>query len=223
MIYVFKGEVFVQTDTAKLNLIPGEALLISPLVVHSFDIPKESKAWVGVFSEDHVADFAKKHKNIQFSPFKIDRELVPFLEKELFIAGSPRHYFRLGLIYLICDQCENNATQLSDLETKSFRNTVLDSISKSFQGEISMKDLATSLGYEYHYFSQLFHMHFRMNFKDFINIFRYERARHLLSKKELNITEVYEKCGFSSLRNFNRVFKEMSGITPHKYRQSLKL
>ena len=178
---------------------------------------------MGVFSEDHVADFAKKHKNTQFSPFRLDESISPLLVKELFFTGSPRRFLRLGFLYLICDQCEKNATQLSSAETKSFRNTVLSSISESFQGEITMKDLARSLGYEYHYFSQLFHKHFKMNFKDFLNVFRFERACELLSKKDCSITEVYEKCGFSSLRNFNRVFKELSGVTPHTYQPELWL
>lgn len=223
LIYVFNGEVSVKVFGKALTLSQGEALLISPLAVHSFDIPQESKAWVGVFSEDHVEAFAAKYKNVQFSPFKPDGELTAFLEKELFIQGRPRHYLCLSCLYLICDQCEKNAVGISSPEAKSFRSAILTSISESFQGEISMKNLATSLGYEYHYFSQLFHKHFNMDFKKFINLFRYERACALLSKKDRSITAVYKECGFSSLRNFNRVFKQMSGITPNQYRLTLKL
>lgn len=57
-----------------------------------------------------------------------------------------------------------------------------------------------------------------MSFKKFINALRFEYACELLPREDVSITEICGKCGFGSLRNFNRVFKALSGMTPNEYR-----
>ena len=84
---------------------------------------------------------------------------------------------------------------------------------------LTLTDLADHLGYEYHYFSAVFHQCFGIHFKKFLNLFRVEKAYALLLKDDRDVTEICAACGFSGLRNFNRVFKQISGFTPTEYRR----
>jgi LacI family transcriptional regulator len=47
---------------------------------------------------------------------------------------------------------------------------------------------------------------------------RINHARSLLANSDLPITEVAEKCGFSSYNYLNRIFKEVTGVSPSQYR-----
>lgn len=59
------------------------------------------------------------------------------------------------------------------------------------------------------------------NFSQFINDFRVEEAKGLLSDlsgPNLSIIDIQVACGFNSKSNFNLVFKKATGHTPSEYR-----
>ena len=47
-------------------------------------------------------------------------------------------------------------------------------------------------------------------------------AKDMLLKNELTVSEISEKCGFSSVSYFSRVFRQEMGMSPLKYRISHK-
>jgi len=54
-----------------------------------------------------------------------------------------------------------------------------------------------------------------MNFSEYLNIIKVENAILLLRENsDITMTEVCVKCGFSTVRNFNRVFKSTTGYCP---------
>ena len=60
-----------------------------------------------------------------------------------------------------------------------------------------------------------------MGFSKFLNTLRIEEAKKMLRGNE-NVTEIAYACGYTGIRNFNRVFKETVGKTPKEYRESKK-
>ena len=55
---------------------------------------------------------------------------------------------------------------------------------------------------------------------DYINIRRIERARELLAGTNDTVLAVATACGYNNTANFNRIFRKITGITPHEYRAS---
>ena len=65
------------------------------------------------------------------------------------------------------------------------------------------------------------HLGYR-NFNSFLNAYRIEEAKKLLSQKsknELNIQEMAYKLGYTSLSTFNKAFKESTSMTPTEWRK----
>lgn len=100
----------------------------------------------------------------------------------------------------------------------SFVYTVNSYISEHFTERVSRNDLARLVGCEEHYFSSLFHKHFGMNLKKYLNMYRVSYACQLLKEKEDNISSIALDSGFSSIGEFNTVFAEMMGMTPKEFR-----
>ena len=48
-----------------------------------------------------------------------------------------------------------------------------------------------------------------------------DKARLLLRQKALPVEEIAFRCGFSNLRSFDRVFRQINGCTPREYRKTL--
>ncbi|GAB5523459.1 MAG: hypothetical protein Roseis2KO_13310 [Roseivirga sp.] len=73
--------------------------------------------------------------------------------------------------------------------------------------------------------SRLINEKFEKNFNDFINSYRIQAARQMLSDPEqanAKIAGVAIDCGFKSISAFNTAFKKSVGTTPSQYRDQFK-
>ena len=76
--------------------------------------------------------------------------------------------------------------------------------------------MSEKLRYEKHYLSRFIHENLNMNFKYIVNSNRVDKAKELLSDGNLTMRQIAEQSGFQSVRTFNRVFKEFTGVQPGK-------
>ena len=221
LIYIMEGAVPVRLGQEEYLLEKGEMLFIPPWESHSFAVDAKSCAWVGVFSKDYISKFAHREEGRQFLPFRCEPATEQFLKEHLF-RGEPPLYLLIACFNLICDQMIRFATPRETKEESTLRNQILLFIGNHYTEPISLARAAEELGYEYHYFSQLFNRCFGMNFRAFINIYRFDLACEMLSETDQEIIEIAMESGFQSLRNFNRIFKSLSGSTPQEYRSAAK-
>jgi AraC-like DNA-binding protein len=90
------------------------------------------------------------------------------------------------------------------------------------QPDITLDMLAETLGIPSRDLSLVFNRHFDSNFYEFINRYRIEEAKTMLSdpkQKSKTITHIYLDVGFNSKSVFNTFFKKHVGQTPSEYRQ----
>ena len=79
---------------------------------------------------------------------------------------------------------------------------------------ITFAEAAKYLHFSEPYFSKIFHKLFGMTFTQYLNTVRIAAAIEKLKAGNLSVTEVSASCGFNTIRNFNRVFKNFTGYTP---------
>jgi AraC-like DNA-binding protein len=90
--------------------------------------------------------------------------------------------------------------------------------------ELSINDLAILIKCNRHHLSQVMNESLQQSFYDFINQYRVDEARQLLSdplKEGFKISSIAYDAGFNSLSTFNDVFKKVTGITPSAYKKQL--
>lgn len=61
--------------------------------------------------------------------------------------------------------------------------------------------------------------HTGKKYKDYIISLRIEYAKELLLREDLTVAEICQRVGYGNLAHFFRLFKEMTGMTPAKYRK----
>ena len=66
------------------------------------------------------------------------------------------------------------------------------------------------------YFSKFFKRMANMTFSAYLNLTRVEKAIEMIRSSRMTMTEIAIACGFGTIRNFNRVFKEITGFCPRK-------
>jgi two-component system response regulator YesN len=93
----------------------------------------------------------------------------------------------------------------------------------NLQEEMTLKQMADYSHLSASYFGVLFKQYTGKSFVNYFNQIRIEKAMELLRDSDRKIYEIADDVGFVSLPYFNRVFKQVSSMTPNEYRKSLGL
>lgn len=219
LIYVLQGEIRLTVNENEVTVPTGACAMILSNQIHSFSIGADALAWVLVFSEDFVPEFASFVKDKQGSSliFRLEEEIDDLL-KQHFIIGNASSLMKKSCLYAVCDQYLKKVR----LETRKNKNDtlicrVLDYIEAHFCEDIRLESIAQEFGYEYHYLSRVLNKEYNIRFKQIVNEYRVEKAIRLLEADEMTMTDVAMQCGFQSIRSFNEVFRAVTGQTPSEY------
>ncbi len=225
LVLLLDGELAVYDEEKIYRLKAGDAILLFPNHIHSFEKDNKSICYICSFSTDYVPAFMNKikDKTVMDAVFRPNSELFNFLIFQFKRKFTLSSLEVKALSYLICSSF---LQQVKLLDQKNANSDLLHKILKyildNYTLDISLKNLANSLGYEEHYVSRCFHKYFPFNFKDYVNQLRINKAKELLQGTNLSITEIATTCGFNSIRNFNRAFLKETGDTPKNYRKNLR-
>ena len=104
---------------------------------------------------------------------------------------------------------------------KQALDAYMESAKPHLDPALTLAQLARRLSIPPRRLSQVINEFLGMSFFSFINSHRVEVAKHLLAggNGRKNILEVLLEAGFSSKSAFNRVFKEIVGMTPSEFRR----
>ncbi|MBE7042603.1 MAG: AraC family transcriptional regulator [Ruminococcaceae bacterium] len=80
---------------------------------------------------------------------------------------------------------------------------------------INFSDAASYMNFSKPYFSKYFQNLTGIKFSQYLNILRVSAAVEKITAGEKNMTTVSVSCGFGTIRNFNRIFKLLTGYTPN--------
>ncbi|WP_246427738.1 response regulator transcription factor [Paenibacillus phyllosphaerae] len=92
-------------------------------------------------------------------------------------------------------------------------------IHAALPGDITLQEVAVKVHLNPSYLSQLFKQQMKINFIDYVQEQRMEKAKHLLSHTTLRITEVAQRVGYSDLAYFSNTYKRITGMTPSEFRK----
>ena len=84
--------------------------------------------------------------------------------------------------------------------------------------ELSMQKLTSAVGLSRSQISRLMSSMMNTSFPEFLHSLRTNQARALLRSTDKPVTDIAFECGFMSQRNFNRVFREIVGMSPSDFR-----
>ena len=120
------------------------------------------------------------------------------------------------------------SSRLGDAESQK----CFDRIQRYMQGkklyldpDLTLPKLAQELDIPAHHLSQVINEMHGRNFFDFINQFRVEEVKRKIQDDNFNNYSLFGialESGFNSKSAFNRVFKNLTGITPSQFRNSIK-
>jgi len=91
-------------------------------------------------------------------------------------------------------------------------------IHENFQLPLTRESVAARYSLSPSHVSRLFRTEGLIQFNDYLNLVRVNRAKFILRNYAMSLKEVAASCGYSDAAYFCRVFKRISKITPTEYR-----
>lgn len=215
-----QGQVAVEIAGATCVIGENQGVVIPPYTVHSYHTPAVSQSRTILISQKLIPDFAnllQQHRPSRYS-FPVE---APLRRQLLAFYDSDQTYFAgKALLYSIFDAflSDNTLHRQSDADA-ALPMRLLTCMQEHFREEFTLEDLAARLDYSYYYISKVLHRHFGLSFTELLAEFRISFARQLLDQRRFSISEVALQAGFGSIRSFNRVFRQLTGMTPSRYLQ----
>jgi len=91
---------------------------------------------------------------------------------------------------------------------------------------LTLEKLAIQMRIPARLLSNIINRHFNCNFFEFINSYRIDEAKRMLSNRnqsEKTVLDIMLDVGFNSKATFNTLFKKKVGMTPSEYRKSVSV
>ena len=136
---------------------------------------------------------------------------VPMLNQDHAHVPDATHYVKSGL---------------KDSQASHYARLLVDSMEqqKAWKDtELSIAGLSFLTGIPKHHITQTLNEYMGKNFYTFVNEYRAEYAKHLISSKQhanWSFVAIAFESGFNSKTAFNVFFKKYTGQTPSEYRRS---
>ncbi len=105
-----------------------------------------------------------------------------------------------------------------DPDKNKFTAQVVAYFSAQYHKMFTVDDVADEQGYSKDYFSKLFKQNFGITFHEFHSKVKIAYAVELLRTGNYKAYEISDMLGYSSVDYFTKVFKEITGTTPSKYK-----
>lgn len=221
IIVILSGQMKITVDGKTYILNKDEALIIFPNQIHELE-STESKHILCIFSPRIVQAYISKlsdkiPNNNKFIP---DGYLVDALEK---LNSSSSSVEKKGVLYSLCGQFDNQTEYIEKkTDSEKLLHKIFSFVEDNFNGDCSLNNLAKKTGYDYSYLSRHFKSIVGISYNSYVTHYRLSYACYLIENDEQNILQCAYNSGFSSLRNFNRCFKEYLKITPTQYFEKIK-
>lgn len=99
---------------------------------------------------------------------------------------------------------------------------VLDYIHHNITSDIRILDLASYVGIDRSYLTNIFKSEVGMSPKEYLVRYRMEQAKNMLRNTSKSINEIALSVGYPNQLTFSKMFKNFSGMSPTEYREHSK-
>ncbi|MBR2650650.1 MAG: helix-turn-helix domain-containing protein [Clostridia bacterium] len=222
LVYINKGSADVIINENFFNLNTGECAFIHSDTVHCINsdedtvitvLKTERKYFKSIFASQTLAFPVIKNAEYMEAVFSdIGSELRSNILKGDIMADCKLAQFLITLF-----RNEPITERGIHLHGKNSAREIYDEISGKISNEyatVTFSEAARYMHFSEPYFSKVFHNIFGMTFTRYLNTVRIAAAVERVKDGKMSITEISSVCGFNTIRNFNRVFKGLTGYAP---------
>ena len=231
--FVYSTEGYMDAVIAgkEYHIGPGDALVIYPNQIHSFESEGEVGLLMVLADMEQIGGFQKEFLHYEpvsamFNRKQLSRygqDLLDILV-EMGRNKDEKRSWQLdkGVWTALLADIQANIPmkkreKISDLRTAQ---KLFQYINENITNELRAKEVANKLGISPYYLSHIFADQLKISFPAYVARQRLILACNLLLSTDKTITEISYECGFSNMRAFHRSFQKRYECTPSEWRHA---
>lgn len=237
-----RGTRFIGDNIKAFN--PGDLVFTGPNLPHLWrndpsDQQRSSKTLgIVIYFPEHflgnVINLKEELENIRLLFEKAGRGLEihgqtnktvrQMMQKLLHAKGASRIIILLQILDTIAESADClpithvNYIPINNKTESDRMNKIYHYVMKNFRHKVSLEVVAELVNMTPTSFSRYFKSRVNKSFSDFLKELRIDYARKLLNENKTSINSVSYDSGYTTISNFNKQFKEVTGKTPLQHR-----
>ncbi|WNS44074.1 AraC family transcriptional regulator [Paenibacillus sp. MMS20-IR301] len=241
LVLVLEGSIRMGINSDTRLLQAGDLAVCSSGDIHYYDSKDSSSTLLLIIFNPSLIGFpAGWPQNMRLSsPFKeqpdspengpIHLRLSAVMQELLqeYTLKLPQHeQLVMGLLHELCAlllrhmplDTVNPHRDKRRMTNMKIMQGVLQFLDSNYMHPVTLADAAKHANMSLFYFSRFFKSISGMSYIAYLNSIRVNQAEYLLLNTDKSILDIALECGFSNIRTFNRVFKQVKLRTPSELR-----
>ncbi|NLK39441.1 MAG: AraC family transcriptional regulator [Clostridiales bacterium] len=228
ILYLISGKYRIKINGILYDIQKGDVAVIFPYNIHEYiSVDGSNRELVILVSPNSLPSFSDLVNTSEpvcpiTSVQKLGEECCYVLNWLARTRSSTKDILTLrrNLIHIILWSISHSMEFVSAESKKlSITQQIIKYCAENFNREdLTLQMVSDSLGKSKYYISHIFSKGLKISFSAYINNLRINYACYQLLNTSKKIVDIAFESGFSTLRNFNRVFLEVVGMPPGRYR-----
>lgn len=221
LILVLKGSIHINVDGDRYVLREGEMSVVFPYLTHSYVDAPDAEALIILFDPLTTA-FDNTFLTKKPVCYHTDgRAFEVMLSRAVELINQGKTKTAMGYINAVIGEfLETTPMEDADNTSEDAVAKILTYCAEHFAENITINSVAESLYLSPGYVSKIFSQKLKYGFREYINALRINMAKSLLKNPEKRITDIMLACGFVNQSSFNRVFRDICGVSPKDFRKT---
>ncbi|MCI8387672.1 MAG: AraC family transcriptional regulator [Clostridiales bacterium] len=225
--YLVSGEMYTMINGRTYLMPPGSAIFYYPHTYYKYWATTSGVCyyWAHFSGKEVESIFSECGLlNAHIYPVGIHNRLITGFERLFQDFISRDRFFELSLGQIITKLCLDIARLSADSGRTGKSDTridkVIEKIHQSYDRELSVTELASSVFLSEGHLRVLFRERCGMSPQRYLTLLRINAAKQLLEQPNLTISEVARSVGIPDPLYFSRIFRAETGLSPSKYREN---
>ena len=222
LLYFKEGEGSVSRGSERISVRAGDIVILPANAMHGVSAKRVVYDCL-IIDRGLSLSAGIDTSNLSFPALVRDRNLGALILKVAEAMRTVEAYrvcaVRGSVLTLLSYLCTHYASAYAESDSRTVEGVkkALRYIRDHVGDSITMDALARVAGFSKFHFSREFKRVTSHTVVTYLNLVRIEKAKHMLSTGNYNVSEVALLCGFNNLSYFSKIFREQIGVTPSKY------
>jgi AraC-like DNA-binding protein/quercetin dioxygenase-like cupin family protein len=243
IIYIHRGRLNVVIDGVEYEGKEGGLYLVNPSQMHMMYTDDLQVEYYTLLYDLELLTFEKKSEfdreltkiwneevklGVDLSKYTLYKKILGRVqkivtlnkEKELFYKLDTRlNILRIMQMLIKQDVGSAHVDENYNIKNGEVKKQIISYIEENYTSKITLSDISEVVHMSEKYFSRFFKENFGINFVDYVNRIRLEKAASMLLSTDEQVTEIALACGYTNISYFIRSFKKAFGTSPHAFRR----
>lgn len=222
LVFLQKGTCHIRCGSLDTWLEPGQLLVVFPNQIHSYDGSREVEALLLIVPlRPYLSAYgAALSRQVPEDPRLDAAQWMPLVEMMITDVNGASEPVLQGYLQVLVGKLLQALPLRPVEETREEGlHRLLMYLEEHYREPLDRKTVARTLGYSESHLSHIFSGALGVTMPEYVNTLRVREAMDLLLRTDTTVTELASALGFGSIRNFNRVFRKETGMTPARWRK----